>query len=393
VKWLRSLGHVDLEVALYKFFALNSNFKDKSAGTLSRSCCLRSHMSILQLVSAVLQLNVSWVPVVPESFTDLVIRRGRDNVLTYDDGISLRVQLLDPAVYDDVRGLVTSARSAAAQPGQLALVGGTVPVGWRAALRRAGLSFIDVGGVVEIDWPRLRASSAQFGKTVVRRRQSASLQKGHALVAAELLMASLAGQQPTISELASQAGVDKSIASRTVAQLAGMGLVERSGYRAPLRVAEQVDLAELVAAQTMWPGNEVVAGYAWGRTVFDTAAAISTNASDAGIDIAITGRVGAAFLGVLGTSSPPEVRCWVSQGGRSLEETAAALGLEPAPAESANVRLSSDRWRIGVHRRASARFDDLTAMVAHPVRVWCDLRGEQRGTEFAAQLWGELSRA
>jgi hypothetical protein len=113
----------------------------------------------------------------------------------------------------------------------------------------------------------------------------------------------------------------------------------------------------------------------------------------AGIDIAVTGRVGAAFLGVLGTSSPSEVRCWVGVNGRRLEDVAAELGLEPAPAESANVRVSADRWRIGIHRRAVARFDELTATVAHPLRVWCDLHGEQRGSEFAAQLWAELSHA
>ena len=357
------------------------------------SCYLRVCVSILQLVAAVLQLNASWVSAEPESFADLVIRRGPDNVLTYDDGISLRVHLINPAAYRNAGDLVAAAQSAAGQPGQLALVGGAVPVGWRAALRGAGLSFIDVGGVIDVNWPRLRASSAQFGREVVRRRQPAPLQKGHALVAEELLMAALAGQQPTVTELARETRVDKSVASRTVAQLAGLGLVERSGYRGALRVAGLADLAELVAARTAWPGTEVVAGYAWGRTILDTAAAVSRNAEAAGIDIAVTGRVGAAFLGVLGTSSPSEVRCWVSVNGRSLEEVAAKLGLEPTPAESANVRVSADRWRIGVHRGAAARFDELTAMVAHPLRVWCDLHGEQRGSEFAAQVWEEIGHA
>jgi len=350
-------------------------------------------MSILQLVAAVLQLNAPWVPAEPESFADLIVRRGRDNVLTYDDGISLRVQLIDPAAYGNAADLVVSAQSASGQPGQLALVGGLIPVEWRAALRRAGLSFIDVGGVVEVSWPRLRASSAQFGREVARRRRPAPLQKGHALVAEELLMAASAGRHPTVTGLAGQAAVDKSVASRTVAQLVGLGLVERSGYQGALRVVSLAELAELLAARTAWPGTEVVTGYAWGRTTLDTAATISRSAAEAGIDIAVTGRAGAAFLGVLGTSSPSEVRCWVSVNGRSLEEVAADLGLEPAPAESANVRVSADRWRFGVHRRAIARFDELTAMVAHPLRVWCDLHGEQRGSEFAAQLWGEISNA
>ncbi len=288
-------------------------------------------MPMLQLVAAVLQLNASWVPAEPKSFADLVLRRGRNNVLTYDDGISLRVQLIDPAGYGSAEDLVINAKNAADQAGQLALVGGGVPIAWRAALRGAGLSFIDIGGVVEIDWPRLRTSSAQFGKEVMRRRQPAPLQKGHALVAEELLMAASAGQQLTVTELARQAGVDKSVASRTVAQLAGLGLVERSGYQGALRVPVQADLAELIAARTAWPGTEVVAGYAWGRTILDTAAAVSRNAAAAGVDVAVTGRVGAAFLGVLGTSSPPEVRCWVRVNDRPLEEVAAELGLEPAP--------------------------------------------------------------
>jgi hypothetical protein len=345
-------------------------------------------------MAAVLQLDVPWVPVEPESFEDLVIRRGGDNVLTYDDGISLRVQLIDPTVHGSAEDVVTSARGAASRPGQLAVVGGAVPVEWRAALRRAGVSFIDVGGVIEIDWPRLRVSSAQFGREVVRRRSPAPLQKGHALVAEELLIAAVEGRQVTITELARQAGVNKSVASRTVAQLAGQGLVERDGgHSGALRVAGLSDLAGLLAMRTAWPGREVVVGYAWGRTTLDTAATISRNAAEAGVDIAVTGRVGAAFLGVLGTSAPPEVRCWATVGEQSLEDVAVALGLEPAPAETANVRVSADRWRIGVHRRASARFDELTAMVAHPVRVWCDLHAERRGSEFAAQLWGGISSA
>jgi hypothetical protein len=50
----------------------------------------------MQLVAAVLQLNASWVSAEPESFADLVVRRGRDNVLTYDDGISC-IQLTRPS--------------------------------------------------------------------------------------------------------------------------------------------------------------------------------------------------------------------------------------------------------------------------------------------------------
>ncbi|MGH8575084.1 MAG: hypothetical protein ACREX8_21320, partial [Gammaproteobacteria bacterium] len=69
------------------------------------------------------------------------------------------------------------------------------------------------------------------------------------------------------------------------------------------------------------------------------------------------------------------------------------LGLEPAPEGAANVMLSADPWRVGVHRRGDVIFDEWTASIAHPVRVWCDLHSEQRGTEFAAQLWGAVTHA
>jgi transposase len=345
-------------------------------------------------VAALLRLNVPWVPSKPDRFGDLAISRGGGDVLAYDDGISLLVEVLDPAHYETVGDLLVSAQDAMG-PGRLVLVAGAVPVEWRAALRKAELSFIDVGGAVEIVWPRLRVSASRFGKEVLRHRRALPLQKGHALVAEELLIASLSGTPPTITELARRAGVDKSIASRTVAQLAKQGMVAREQGRrgVPVCVADPASLAELLAERTAWPGYEVVGGYIWGRNIWDTAATVSRNAAEAGIGLAITGRSGAAFLGVLGTSSPLEVRCWATLDERPLEEVAAALGLTPAPPESANVRVSADPWRIGVHRHASTQFDEWTATVAHPLRVWCDIHAEERGREFAAQLWGRVSHA
>ena len=346
----------------------------------------------LQLVVALLRLNVPWVPSEPDHHGDLAIIRGRDDVLTYDDGISLSVEVLDPVRYGAVEDLVAFARDIAG-PGRLVLVAGTVPVEWRAALRQAELSFIDAGGVVEIAWPRLRVSASRFGKEIVRHRRAVPLQKGHALIAQELLISSVDGRPPTITELARQAGVDKSIASRAVAQLAEQGIVarDRSRRRVPILVVDPSSLASLLAERTAWPGRDVVGGYAWGRNIWDTAATISRNAADNGVEFAITGRTGAAFLGVLGASSPLEVHCWATLNGRSLEEVAAALGLAPAPRESMNVRVSADPWRVGVHRHMNAQFDEWTATVAHPIRVWCDLHGEERGREFAAQLWGKAS--
>lgn len=96
------------------------------------------------------------------------------------------------------------------------------------------------------------------------------------------------------------------------------------------------------------------------------------------------------FHGVLGTASPPAVRCWV-EGGDSLASIAVELGLEEADRESANVALVMDRWGVGRHRGSVAKFDQWEANVAHPLRVWCDLHDEPRGGDFAAQLWRVVS--
>lgn len=64
----------------------------------------------------------------------------------------------------------------------------------------------------------------------------------------------------------------------------------------------------------------------------------------------------------------------------------AQLGLEPAPAGQANVVLAADTWRVGLHRRSQVTHTGHVACVAHPVRTWCDLHSEPRGTEAAAWL-------
>lgn len=358
------------------------------------ACCLSYYQHNMQTMAAMLRLNLPWIPDEPDRIGDLVISRGHDAVLTYDDGISLQVHVLDPASYETVEDAIAAAR-AAVGPGRVALVAGSVPVEWRAALREGNLSFVDVDGVAEINWPRLRLAARRFTRQVIRRRDVVPLQKGHALVAQELLIAGADGFRPTITELARSAGVSVSTASRAVSQLAGQGIAERvqSWRQVAVRLADATGLADLLAERTAWPGTEVVTGYAWGRTIWDVAAAISRNAAGVGIDLAITGRAGAAFLGVLGTSSPSEVRCWAALNGRTLSGVAERLQLDPASPESANVRISADPWRIGVHHRADAHFDEWTATVAHPLRVWCDLHGEARGREFAAQLWRDASHA
>lgn len=341
-----------------------------------------------------LTLALPWVQAAPQQVDDLIIRRGRNSVLKYEDGIELDVRLVDPSGRSSPEALVTEAHKELG-PGRVVLVAGAVPAPWRSRLREADLSFIDVSGIVEINWPRLRVSARRFGRPSKRRRSPLPLQKGYALVVHELLIAAAAGESPTITEVADSAGVSLPTASRAISQFEGHGLVtkERQGGLVRVHLADRIELAELLAARTAWPGDEALSGYLWGRTVFDVAARVSKSAEHAEVGLAVTGRVGAAFHGVLGASSPTEVRCWVDLQGRRLPEVAGRLGLDPAPVGAANVILCSDPWRVGVHRRGKSSFGESTATVAHPVRVWCDLRSERRGAEFAAQLWGAVAHA
>lgn len=338
---------------------------------------------------AEVRLKLPWLPRSPDHLQDVLIGRGTENIVSYDDGITLDVRVLDPGIYPSVEALVTDVE-AQRGPGRVVLVAGLLPVEWRAPLRANEISFIDVSGVAEIRWPRLRVSARRFAQPVKRHRSPLPLQKGYALVSQELLIATARGERRTVGELAKAAGVGLSTASRAVSQLAEHGLVakERDRGHVTAVVVDQVELAEQLAERTKWPGDELLHGYVWGRNVWDVASRISQATAEAEVDIAITGRAGAAFLGVLGTSTPNEVRGWVAADDRSLPEVAEALGLEPAPTSDANVALSTDRWRLGVHRSRSATFEQWTACIAHPLRVWCDLRSEHRGREFAAQLWG-----
>lgn len=222
-----------------------------------------------------------------------------------------------------------------------------------------------------------------------------AFQKGHAVVVQELLLATVPGVRPTIGDLAAGAHVNISTASRAVSQLEEHGFVtkQRRAHQVEVAVVDRVELAELLSARTAWPGDETLGGYVWGRGSFGVADQISTNAAREGVELAVTGRVGAAFHGVLSTSSPAELRCWVDTRGQDLPEIAAELGLEPAGEDDVNVVLSADPWRLGLHRRRQASFDGWTAPVANPLRVWCDLHSELRGSEFAAQLWGIIADA
>ena len=132
-------------------------------------------------MSAELTLDLPWVEVTDQQVDGLVVRRGRDATLAYDDGIVLEVLVLDPTGFDSPAGLIAAARSSAG-PGRVALVAGAVPVQWRSQLRDASVSFVDVSGVAEINWPRLQVIAKHFGKPIRRRRAALPFQKGHALI-------------------------------------------------------------------------------------------------------------------------------------------------------------------------------------------------------------------
>ena len=168
---------------------------------------------------------------------------------------------------------------------------------------------------------------------------------------------------------------------------------DRNWRQVAVRLSDRAGLAKLLAERSTWPAGQVISGHAWGRNIWDATASISRRAADAGIPFAVTGRCGAAFLGVLGTAPPPVMRCWADLGERSLADASEQLRLELAPMDSSNVLISADPWRVGLRHSADAHFEEWTATVAHPVRVWCDLHGEERGQEFAAQLWGAVGDA
>lgn len=347
------------------------------------------------MLNSELTLNLPWAPNEAAPLNGLKVRRGRHNELSYDDGITLEVRIVDPGSHRSLDALLDEVdRDRGA--GRVVLVAGTIPVEWRSRLREADVSFFDVGGAVEIHWPRLQISARRFGKPSLRRTASVPLQKSHALIAQELLITTHPGIRATISEIAEGAGASLSSASRAIAQFAAQGLVakEREGRDVLVSVVDPVELADLLAQRSAWGRRgDLLWGYSRGRNSWEIADRLSTTATERGVALAVTGRVGAAFDGIIGTSSPPAVHCWVDTSASTLSDVASLLGLEPAPAEEANVGLSADLWHIGLHRRERKSFDEWTATVAHPIRVWCDLRDEQRGSEFAAQMWGFINHA
>ena len=339
-----------------------------------------------------LQLDLPWIRPF-QRLGELGVRRAATSVLSYEDGIDLAVRLLEPSDFQSAEELVASKRHTDS-PGTIALVAGVIPVAWRPKLRAAEVSFVDVSGVAEINWPRLSISTGHFAHQAQRQRMALPMQKGHAVVVQELLSAAFKGERPTIGELAHRATVGLSTASRAIGQLAQHGLVTkvRSGSNVSVELVDAIAVAELLASRTGWPQGPTVSGYIWGRSVWEIAATISSNAAQAEVAIAITGRTALAFFGVLATSSPLQTRCWVAGQGHDLERIGRLMGMEAAPAEESNVILSADPWKVGVHGGEQRTFQEWTATVANPLRTWCDVRDEPRGMEFAAQLWKEIGR-
>ncbi len=341
-----------------------------------------------------LLLDLPWAET--QEYGDLRVRRASDSLLRFDDGIDLAVEILQPDRFESAEEIAEAAEHAR-RPGSVVLVAGVVPVPWRARLRSAGVSFVDVSGVAEIAWPRLDLSTGRFAHKQARQRRALPLQKGHAAVVQRLLIANLNSVTPTIGELADSAEVSAPTASRAVTQLAEHGLVgkHRQGASIRIEVIDPVSTARLLAERTAWPGGPTLSAYLWGRDVFDVAQNVASAADSSDIQLAVTGRTAAAFLGILGTASPEIVRCWVrceGDGSDGLDAVARSLRLEPVSAEESNVVLTSDPWGIGTLDRLRAGHEQWSTWVSHPLRVWADLHGEPRGSEFAAQLWPEIPR-
>ena len=56
-------------------------------------------MVIAQVMSTELRLDLPWVTPTGQRVGDLLIRRGHHDVLSYDDGITLQVRVLNPVRY------------------------------------------------------------------------------------------------------------------------------------------------------------------------------------------------------------------------------------------------------------------------------------------------------
>jgi len=338
-----------------------------------------------------LQLDLPWASA--QELGSLRVERGRRSVLSYEDGVTLAVRVLDPAQFESAAELAAAAK-AREEPGNAVLVAGAVPLDWRSRLRDERISYVDVSGVASLSWPRLEITTGQFARDVQRRRAPLPMQKGHAVVVQALLVAHFRKEPLTNGALAELAGVSPATASKATAQLQAHGLLEKEpdGASVIIEVTRPEELADLLAARTAWPHGASVLGYRWGANAWDLARRLTEAADAAKLEFALTGRGALPFLGILSTASPNQLRCWVRATDDALPEIAGRLRLEPVAAEDANVAIAADRWGIGLNERRRRSYDGRKAWIAHPLRVWCDVHAEPRGSEFAAQLWPEIAR-
>lgn len=339
-----------------------------------------------------LKVDLPWLPDWPVDLDEVEIQRGPVNRLAFDDGIELAVVLLAADPEDSVRSVLRQIDDLGG-PGKVVLVVGSVPVAWRAELRKHGVSWLATDGRMELCWPRLSVSAHRLSvsaPTPARKRAPVALQKRQGVVAQVLCELALSGSLPvTVSELARASEVDVAVASSAADALARHGYVSkhRDGNAVLVDVDDVSSLARLLADRTGWEHAKVVWAYGFGRSPLDVAHRLTRAARESETNMAITGRVGATFLGVIGTGEPSTVRVRLEA---TPDEAAAALGrlgLEAVDRDEANVAIALDRWRLGTTHAQVHRFQKYTALIAPPMRVWCDLDGEPRGTEFAAHLW------
>lgn len=344
-----------------------------------------------------LTLDLPWLPDGRELADELILQRGPVEAVRFDDGLVLRVAVLDPQDATSVNDLIRRVEDAADVPGQLALVAGAVPVEWRSALRLRNVSWLDAGGALQLYWPRLRVSADRVSTLVAepeRSRAPVPLQKSQGLVAQELCIAGVHGRPQTLSDLAEATGLDPSSVVRAVEQLARHGLVakHRRNRRVEVVVQSPPVLADVLASRTTWKRLPRVPGYLWGASSLGVAERLSAAAEAKGVDVAITGRVGAMLRGVLGTNDPTVLRVRVRHRIEAMADILGELGIESVSEAEANIVLAADRWGLGSHRASVETFHGTRARVAHPLRIWCDLRDELRGEDFAAQMWSEVIR-
>jgi hypothetical protein len=342
-------------------------------------------------VPAYLTLDLPWAPELDGD--ELQVRRGHPSTLDFDDGIVLEVIVLDPQGADSADQLVRRAK-AEGGPGRVVLVAGRVPPEWRAHLRAAGFSWLDVSGVLEVHWPRLEIMAEDYPHSPrVRTRLRLGLQQGRAAVVQALCTATLVNDEgPTISQLAELAAVSLPAASRTVSDLAAYGLIVRPERFGPVVVQDRAALARLLAERTSWHRAPVVLGYFFGASSFDVAARLSTRASALGLPLSITGRVAAALLGIRGTGATEHVRARIACSPIELEAACRSLGIERVVRDEANVAIAADPWGLGRQGTETVDVDGTEVTLASPMRIWCDIADEPRGSEFAAQLWGMMTR-